>query len=71
MIRPIDKITGKPWPVFCCSERPISYGMGWFRVFGYGLWLKDSSRHRLYFSQRNSLERFLRVGSWLIGVVRP
>lgn len=38
---------------------------GWFRIFGYGLWWKDRSRHRLYFSERNwHCPPHVMVGNW-------
>lgn len=31
---------------------------GYFRIFGYGLWWKDRSKNRLYFSERNWIKPF-------------
>jgi hypothetical protein len=39
----------------------------WFRLFwGFGLHFKDTSRHGLTFSERNGLQRRIRVGRWSI-----
>jgi hypothetical protein len=36
-------------PLVVCGSRTN----GWFRLFGAGLWWKDTRYHRLYFSERN------------------
>jgi hypothetical protein len=41
-------------------------GLGWFRLFGVGLHWKDTSRHRMYFSERNGYKKALKIGSWRI-----
>jgi hypothetical protein len=45
-------------------------GFGWFRLFGVGLSWKDSKRHGLLFSERNSYRRRLRIGSWGVGMLK-
>jgi hypothetical protein len=48
-------------PLVTCGSRSC----GWFRLFGYGLWWKDRSRHRLYFSERNWHRPFdFAIGTW-------
>lgn len=42
-------------------------GMGWFRIYGYGLIWKDTTRRQLTFSERNGLKKRLRIGKWIIG----
>lgn len=39
-------------------------GLGWFRIFSVGLHWKDTSRHRMYFSERNGYRKSLKIGSW-------
>ena len=41
-------------------------GLGWFRLFGLGLHWKDTSRHRIYFSERNGYKKALKISSWWI-----
>ena len=38
-------------------------GLGWFRLFGVGLHWKDTSRHRMYFSERNGYKKALKIAS--------
>ncbi len=42
----------------------------WFRLFGYGLTVMPASSRKL-FSERNGHRRFLYVGKWKIGVLKP
>ena len=46
-------------------------GIGWFRIFGYGLKFKDSNRHSLLFSERYRYTKWLRKGHWYIGLLKP
>lgn len=39
---------------------------GWLRLFGYGLKWKDISIHKLLFSERNHLNKFIKIGNWHI-----
>jgi hypothetical protein len=41
-------------------------GLGYIRLFGVGLHWKDTSRHRMYFSERNGYKKALKIGSWRI-----
>lgn len=50
-------------PLFC-SHR--GYGLRWFRIFGYGLAIKDTTKARLFFSERNGLAPGLKIGKWYI-----
>lgn len=43
-------------------------GMGWFRVFGYGLHWKDTRRHPMLFSER-VLGYGWRRGPWIIKIL--
>jgi hypothetical protein len=43
-----------------------SNGFFWFRFFGRGFCFKDSSKHRLLFSQRNGYSKYLKIGGWII-----
>lgn len=40
----------------------------WFRIFGYGLRIKDTIKHPLLFSDRTSPK--LRIGKWQIKLLR-
>ena len=44
-------------------------GLGWFRIFGIGLHWKDTTRHMMYYSERNGLFRSLRIGKWRIKIL--
>jgi hypothetical protein len=46
-------------------------GIGWFRVFGYGLHWKDTRRHHVFFSERNGYMRVLRLGPWSLKWLVP
>lgn len=45
-------------------------GGWWFRIFGIGLYAKDIRRHPLLFSERNGYRRYIRLGAWVIGILR-
>ena len=49
--------------VFCYYCAP---GLLWFRVFGVGLLVKDVTRHRLLFSEREGFVWHLWVGHWFV-----
>ncbi len=49
------------WPAWCSYRRD---GIGWFRIFGYGIHWKDTRRHRLLFSERNGYTRALTIRGW-------
>lgn len=42
---------------------------GWMRVFGFGMYAKDTARHPLLFSERYGYKRGLAVGRWWIGLL--
>lgn len=44
-------------------------GIGWFRLFGVGLCLKDITRHPLLFSQRCGYSKGIFIGKWRIGFI--
>jgi len=47
-------------------------GFIWFRFFGgYGLKIKDTTRHPLLFSERLGINDPLRIGKWAIGILNP
>lgn len=41
-------------------------GLGFFRVFGIGLHWKDTTKHKLYFSERNNITKTLKIGTFRI-----
>lgn len=43
-----------------------SDGFFWFRVFGYGLHVKNLNKRGLTFSQRIGVVRYLKVGKYVI-----
>lgn len=43
-------------------------GLMWFRVFGLGLYLKDSNKMKPDFSER--MGYILKVGKYLIGILK-
>ncbi len=44
---------------------------GWIRIYGYGIHFKNNKVHRPYFSERNGYVKYLKVGSWRIGWLKP
>ena len=48
-----------------------SNGMLWFRIFGYGLSIKNMDIHRLLFSERLGYTKTLRIGKWSIKWLNP
>ena len=38
----------------------------WFRVFGYGVSIRNTKSFRLLFSERNGLVKYFKVGNWVI-----
>ena len=44
-------------------------GLGWFRIFGIGLHWKDTTKHRLYFSERNGYKKGLNIGKYRISIL--
>lgn len=47
----------------------INNRRGWIRVFGYGVSWKDTSRHRLRFSERNGYDTGLQVGRYYVSLL--
>lgn len=48
-----------------------SITLGWFRVLGVGLWWKDTTRHRLYFSERSGRRPpSFTIGAWHFRILR-
>lgn len=47
-------------------------GHWWFRLTrnGPGLFVKDTTRHRLIFSERYGYTKYVRLGRWIIGYLR-
>lgn len=43
---------------------------GWFRLFGSGLKIKDTTYHPLLFSERNGYTKGIKIGSWYIGILK-
>lgn len=42
-------------------------GIGWVRLFRVGFRWKDTTKHRLTFSERNGYRRHLMIGKWSFG----
>ena len=51
----------------------ISYhrgpGIFWFRIFGYGITFKDTTKYALLFSERYGYTKSLRLGKWYIRIL--
>jgi hypothetical protein len=45
-------------------------GAFFFRVFGYGLHVKDITMHRAYFSERNGFPKYWQVGKWRVRILK-
>mgnify|MGYP001597717037 CR=1 FL=1 len=45
-------------------------GFLWFRIFGRGLKIKDTTKHQLYFTERHGKQKRLKIGNWLISSLR-
>jgi len=43
----------------------------YFRIFGYGLYLRDTREHPLVFSESEGHRKYLRVGLWVLKVLTP
>lgn len=54
---------------FVCWHR--SAGFLWVRLLGWGFLVKDTRQHRLLFSERMGLERFWRLGRYLVRGLVP
>jgi len=49
----------------------VERGRGFIRVGDYGVAVKDTRRHRLYFSERNGYQPTTRIGHWCLTWLRP
>lgn len=54
--------------IFCYHK---SQGYFWFRFFGYGLHIKDSKVTPMLFSERYGHTKRIRVGRWVVKVLKP
>ena len=52
--------------VFCLCYMD---GIGFIRVFKKGIHWKDTTKHRLSFSERNNLKKDLTIGRWRISIL--
>lgn len=46
-------------------------GFFWFRLFGYGLYVKDTNKHPMIFSERYGLRKTAKIKSYIIGLLKP
>jgi hypothetical protein len=58
----------KKYPFFCKHK---TIGFSWFRIFGYGLVIKDITIHPMIFSERMKKRRYLLIGKYLIKHITP
>ena len=47
----------------------LSDGIGWMRILGKGIHWKDTSKHRLYFSERNGYRKALNIGKYRLSLL--
>jgi len=47
----------------------LSNGIGWMRILGKGIHWKDTTKHRLYFSERSGFKKALNVGKWRLSLL--
>lgn len=45
-------------------------GTFWVRVFGYGIHIKDITKHRLLFSERNGYAKRIQIGKYSIKLLK-
>jgi hypothetical protein len=48
----------------------LDNGYGWFRVFGVGIKWKDTTRHKLMFSERYGYSKGLYICKWRFGFLK-
>lgn len=48
-----------------CGMYSQDYGF-WIRVFGYGISVRDVTKHSLLFSERYGYTRYMMVGKWVV-----
>ncbi len=54
--------------IICGNFRNFNkYGCVWFRIFGRGLKIKDTTISPLFFSERNGYTKGIKIGKWYIG----
>ena len=61
------KIKWKKLSIFCYYYRT---GFLWFRIFGYGLKIKNWHENGLIFSERMGVNKPLIIGKWAIGILK-
>lgn len=49
----------------------VKGGAGWFRLFGYGIYWRDTRRYKILFSERKGYSKVLRVGNFLVRFLTP
>lgn len=49
----------------------VEGGAGWFRLFGYGIYWRDSHKTRLSFSERYGYVKVFRIGRLAIRFLTP
>jgi hypothetical protein len=47
----------------------LSNGLGWMRILRKGIHWKDTTKHRLYFSERNGYRKALNIGKWRLSLL--
>jgi len=45
-------------------------GLFWFRLFGYGISIKDLNKQRLYFSERYGYTKHLIIGNYSVAILK-
>jgi len=43
----------------------------WIRIFGWGLSIKDTTKNPMVFSERNGYVKFIKIGKYLIKILKP
>jgi len=41
-------------------------GFFWFRIFGYGLVIKNIKKHHLLFTERMGIQKTFKFGNWIV-----
>ena len=52
-----------------CFDFMSENGLGCFMIFGVGVHWKDTSRHKMFFSERNGYKKALTIGSWRLSLL--
>jgi len=45
-------------------------GVGWIRIFGKGIHWKDTTKHRLVFSERNSYRKSFNICKYRLSILK-